>query len=45
MVNDLARKIRIYLVGGTQYRTCTTDDSSNEPGGNQVPGVNQQMDA
>ena len=44
-VNDLDREIRIYLVGWTQDRTYTTDDSSNDPGGNQVPGLDQHMDA
>ena len=44
-VNDLDRKIRICLVGGTQDRTYTTGDSSNDPGGNQVTGLDQQVDA
>ena len=44
-VNDLDRKIRIYLIGETQDLTYTTDDSSNDPGGNQVPGLDQHMDA
>ena len=44
-VNDLDRKMRIILVGGTQDRTYTTGDSSNDPGGNQVPGLDQHMDA
>ena len=44
-VNDLDRKIRKNLHGGTQDRTYTTDDSSNDPGGNQVPGLDQYVDA
>ena len=44
-VNDLDRKKRIYLGCRTQDRTYTADDSSNDPGGNQAPGLNQHMDA
>ena len=44
-VNDLDRKIRIYLIGETQDLTYTTDDSSNDPGGNHVPGLDQRVDA
>ena len=44
-VDDLDRTVRIYLICGTQDRTYTTADSSNHPRGNQVPGLDQRMDA
>ena len=45
VVTDLDRKTQINLVGGTQDRTYTTGDSSNDPGGNQLPGLDQHIDA
>ena len=40
-VNDLDRKIRIYLVGGTQDGTYAPCNNSNGLGGILVPGLDQ----